>query len=125
MCNRLRTYWFTISSSFIKSFKKVKGFDKNIKKIQDLKKLKLEFFEKNLNTNLKYSLKNNKLNISSNIKKSVAEVYIICLGSDLIRNKIDNKKLIDVAKNLGKVLKKYDLVILRGTVPVGYQEKYF
>ena len=109
----------------LKSFKKVKGFDKNIKKIQDLKKLKLEFYEKNLNTNLKYSLKNNKLSISSNIKESVAEVYIICLGSDLVKNIIDNRKLIDVAKNLGKVLKKYDLVILRGTVPVGASRKIF
>ena len=109
----------------LKSFKKIKGFDKDIKKINNLKKLKFEFFEKNLNINLKNSLENNKIEISRNIKDSIAEVYIICLGSDLVGDKIDNKKLIDAAKNLGKVLKKYDLVILRGTVPVGASRKIF
>lgn len=109
----------------LKSFKKIKGFDKDIKKINNLKKLKFEFYEKNLNINLKNSLENNKIEISRNIKDSIAEVYIICLGSDLVGDKIDNKKLIDAAKNLGKVLKKYDLVILRGTVPVGASRKIF
>lgn len=109
----------------LKNFKKVKGFDKNIKKIKNLKKLKLDFYEKNLNTNLKYFLKNKKFEISNNLKKTLAEVYIICLGSDLIGNNIDNSKLIDVANNLGKVLKKYDLVILRGTVPIGASRKIF
>ena len=109
----------------LKSFKKIKGFDKDKKKINNLKKSKFEFYEKNLNTNLQNSLENKKIEISNDIRKSIAEVYIICLGSDLDGDKIDNKKLIDVAKNLAKILKKNDLVILRGTVPVGASRQIF
>ena len=90
----------------LKSFKKIKGFDKDKKKINNLKKSKFEFYEKNLNTNLQNSFENKKIEISNDIRKSIAEVYIICLGSDLDGDKIDNKKLIDVAKNLAKILKK-------------------
>lgn len=109
----------------LKSFKKIKGFDKDKEKIKNLKKGKLEFYEKNLNTILKYSLKNKKLDISNDLKKVESEVYIVCVGSELKGNKIDNKKLINIAKNLSKIIKQDDLIILRGTVPVGTSRQVF
>lgn len=109
----------------LKKFKSISGFDIDKKKIKDIKNLKLSFYEKNLDKSLKFYLSNDKLRLTSEIKKVSAEIYIICVGSDLTKNKADNKKLVKVAKNLSKKLKKNDLIILRGTVPVGGSRNLF
>ena len=109
----------------LKKFKSILGFDIDKKKINDIKNLKLNFYEKNLDKSLQHYLSNKKLKLTSEIEKVSAEIYIICVGTDLIKNKIDNKKIINVAKNLSKKLKKDDHVILRGTVPVGGARNIF
>jgi len=109
----------------LKKFKSISGFDIDEQKIKDIRNLKLSFYEKNLDKSLKYYLSNNKFKLTSEIEKVSAEIYIICVGSDLTKNKADNKKLVKVAKNLSKKLKKNDLVILRGTVPVGGSRNLF
>jgi UDP-N-acetyl-D-mannosaminuronic acid dehydrogenase len=109
----------------LKKFKSISGFDIDEQKIKDIRNLKLSFYEKNLDKSLKYYLSNNKFKLTSEIDKVSAEIYIICVGSDLTKNKADNKKLVKVAKNLSKKLKKNDLVILRGTVPVGGSRNLF
>jgi UDP-N-acetyl-D-mannosaminuronic acid dehydrogenase len=109
----------------LKKFKSISGFDIDKKKIKDIKNLKLSFYEKNLDKSLKFYLSNDKFRLTSEIKKVSAEIYIICIGSDLTKNKADNKKLVKVAKNLSKKLKKNDIIILRGTVPVGGSRNLF
>lgn len=97
----------------------ITGYDISLKNIKNLKKGKLNFFEKNLKALLKQNLKNKKIFFSENLKKIEAQNYVICIGSDLKNKKIINKNLINVCKKIGPKLNKGDLVILRGTVQVG------
>ena len=109
----------------LKKFNKIIGYDNNKNKIQDLKKYRLDFYEKNLDSLFKNKVQSKQLILKSDIKKFLAEVYIICIGSTIIRNKVNNKNLIKIAKDLSKKLKKDDIVILRGTVSVGVSRKIF
>ena len=98
----------------------VKGYDINKKLINELKKYKLPFFEKGINSLLNQQLNKNfqVTNLISDIQK--CDTYIISVGTPINKLKKPNyfflKKSI---KELAKVLKKGDLVILRSTVPVG------
>ena len=98
----------------------VKGYDINQKLINELKEYKLPFFEKGINSLLNQQLNKNfqVTNLISDIQK--CDTYIISVGTPINKLKKPNyfflKKSI---KELAKVLKKGDLVILRSTVPVG------
>ena len=98
----------------------VKGYDINRKLINELKEYKLPFFEKGINSLLNQQLNKNfqVTNLISDIQK--CDTYIISVGTPINKLKKPNyfflKKSI---KELAKVLKKGDLVILRSTVPVG------
>ena len=104
----------------LKFFSHVNGVDINMKKINNIKRLKLNFYEKNLNKLLHKSLSSKRLLISNNIKKFKSQIYIICIGSEIKKNNsISNHSLIDLSKKLGKKISKNDLVIMRGTVQIG------
>ena len=102
----------------------VKGYDINSVLINNLKKHKLPFYEKGINSILNQQLnKNLKVTSSiSDIKK--CDTYIISVGTPINSLKKPNyfflKKSI---KSLSKILKKGDLIILRSTVPVGTSRK--
>ena len=114
-----------LSIHLLKKFKSIIGYDIDKRKIDRIKKFKLDFHEKNLEKSLRYYLSKDKFRLTSNIKQALAEIYIICIGSEIENNKIDNKKLIKVAKDLSPKIKKNDLIILRGTVPVGASRNLF
>ena len=54
-----------------------------------------------------------------------SEIYIVCIGSSISRNSVNNNNLKKIAKELAKVIKKGDLIILRGTVSVGTSRQIF
>ncbi len=109
----------------LKKTNTVYGIDKDKRKIQDLKKLRLNFYEKNLYESFIFNLKQKKLLISSNLDNKTSEIYIVCLGAKFENNKINNKDLYRLAQQLGGKLKENDLVILRGTVQLGTTRNIF
>lgn len=102
----------------------VKGFDLNIELINRLKKSKLPFYEKGIN-----SLLNQQLNKNFHVTNSVSEIkncdtYIISVGTPISKLKKPNYTFLKKSIiSLSKILKKGDLVILRSTVPVGTTRK--
>lgn len=96
------------------------GYDKK-KVIEGLKKNKIKFYEKNLKSVLYNLSKNKKISFFSDLRKVKAEVYILCIGSYLINGKLNNKVFFQVLDGLiKKNFKEYDLLVIRGTVNVGF-----
>jgi len=96
------------------------GYDKkNV--IENLKKNKLKFYEKNLKPTISNLNKNKKISFFHDLQKVKAEIYIICIGSYLENGKLNNKIFFQVLDELIKQnLKENDLLIMRGTVNVGF-----
>lgn len=98
----------------------VLGYDINRKLINELKEYKLPFFEKGIN-----SLLNQQLNKNFQVTNQISDIqkcdtYIISVGTPINKLKKPNYLFLKKSiKELAKVLKKGDLVILRSTVPVG------
>jgi len=109
----------------LKKFNYAVGYDNDKKKIEDLKKYKLNFHEKNLDLIFAKKVKNKNLDLVYNINKINSEVYIVCIGSSFDANKVSNVNLKKIAEDLSKILKKGDLIILRGTVSVGVSRQVF
>lgn len=99
------------------------GYDKSKKVINNLKRNKISFHEKNLKSFLKQNLVNKKVSFFSDISKIKAQNYIVCLGSEIKKKKISNENLSVIFKKIAKSLNPGDLVILRGTVQVGLCNK--
>ena len=96
------------------------GYDKkNI--IVNLKKSKIKFYEKNLNSILSNLNKTKKVSFFYDLKKVKAEIYILCIGSYLNKGKLNNKVFYEVLDELiEKSFKEFDLLIIRGTVNIGF-----
>lgn len=99
------------------------GYDKK-DVIKNLKENKIKFYEKNLNSVLFSQTKNKTISLYSDIRKVKAEIYIVCIGSYLNRGQLDNKVFYKVLNELIKFkLKENDLLIIRGTVNVGFSRE--
>ena len=101
----------------------ISGYDRSEKKVRELKKSKISFYEKNLKTLLKQNLKDKKIDFSSKLENFKSQNYVICIGSDIKKNRINNNNLINIFKQIGKKLNEGDLVILRGTVQMELSRK--
>jgi UDP-N-acetyl-D-mannosaminuronic acid dehydrogenase len=102
----------------LNKFDNIIGLDLNKKKISDIRKGKIDFYEKNFDGLLNQAIKKKKLLLTSSYKRAKSEIYIICIGTNLNNNKINNNNIIGVAKRLAKIIKKNDVVVLRGTMQV-------
>lgn len=111
--------------SLSKKNSKINGFDIDKKKIKNLNKGKINFLEENLTNNLKNELKKKKINLFHNINEINSQIIIVCLGHELYKKKINDKKLYTLTKSLSKIIKVNDIIILRGTVKVGYTRNTF
>lgn len=105
---------------------RVYGFDKNKKAIASLKNGFSPFYEKGLKKHLDFN--NNKNLIFTdkinNVNFSNVSTFIVSVGTPL--NKHKNAKLTNLKKSIiqiGKILKKNDLIVLRSTIPVGCTRK--
>ena len=99
---------------------KVKGFDINRDIADSIRRKTPHFYEAGLDTLLHDHLDKNFRIVSDFHGPNNCDVYFIAVGTPLTReNKPDLRYLEDAAKNLGKVLKQGDAVILRSTVPLG------
>lgn len=96
----------------------VYGFDVNKNTINTLNSGKIHIIENNLQEAFKEALELNRFKAYSEIQK--ADVYIICVPTPFKEErKADLSYVESATKEVAKVLKKGDLVILESTVPPG------
>lgn len=111
-----------LSAHLAKTHSNVVGFDKDILKIKKLNKQIIPIKEPNLNLAIKTAKLNKNLKFSNNLE--ISEIYVICFGTENHTSNIDNKNLFNFAIKLSKLLKKNDLIILRGTLSIGATKKF-
>ena len=77
----------------------ITGYDINQKKIRDITKLKLSFFEPGLNSLLDL-IGNDRIRLVSDINKVNANVYVICIGQDVLNNNIKSNNIKNCLKSI-------------------------
>ena len=96
--------------------------DKDIKKIELLKKGKVPIYEPGLSELVGKNYKNKRLSFSSDLKKSVKEsdIIFICVGTPTKKgsSKADLSQIFKVAKEISSSINKFKLIITKSTVPV-------
>jgi len=105
---------------------RVCGVDNNNKVIEKCKKGELHIVEPGLKPYFEKALDSKNLSFSNQLKPS--DIYIICVPTPFIKNK-ESSKLPDisyiesVAKQISKIAKEGDVIILESTSPVGTTNK--
>ncbi len=107
---------FTLALSMINNGFEVSGFDNNENLINNLKKGKLHFFEKDLDKHL--SKNKDLIKVSSRLEKCKSDCYILTVGTPIKNKKPDLKQIEKSIIEICKVLKEGDLIILRSTLPI-------
>ena len=96
--------------------------DKDIKKINNLKKGIIPIYEPGLEELVLKNYKNKRLNFSTNLKESVkkSDIVFICVGTPTKKNSnsADLSQVYAAAKEISKSIKKFKIIINKSTVPV-------
>ncbi len=96
--------------------------DKDLKKINLLKKGKIPIYEPGLSELVVKNYKNKKLNFSTDIKKSIknSDIIFICVGTPTKKNgsSADLTQIYNVAKEISSSINKFKIIITKSTVPV-------
>ena len=105
-------------------------FDTNFKKIEDLKKDKIDIHEKNLTKRLQSAKKFKKINFSKNLSDGInnSKVIFVTVGTPI--NKKGNivlSQIKEVTNQIANILKKnnsYKVIIYKSTIPPGTISNY-
>ena len=96
--------------------------DKDINKIDSLKKGKIPIYEPGLSELAVKNYKNKRLTFSSDLKTSVknSDIIFICVGTPTKKNgsSADLSQVFNVAKELSSSINKFKIIITKSTVPV-------
>jgi len=96
--------------------------DKDLKKIENLKKGIIPIYEPGLAELISKNYKNNRLKFSTNLKDSVlkSDVIFICVGTPTKKNgnHADLSQVYNVAKEISKSINKFKIIITKSTVSV-------
>ena len=96
--------------------------DKNLNKINLLKKGKIPIYEPGLSELVIKNYKNKRLNFSTDLKKSikVSDIIFICVGTPTKKggSSADLSQIFQVAKEISSSINKYKIIITKSTVPV-------
>ena len=96
--------------------------DKDIDKINSLKKGKIPIYEPGLSELVIKNYKNQRLTFSSDLKTSVknSDIIFICVGTPTKKNgsSADLSQIYNVAKELSSSINKFKIIITKSTVPV-------
>ena len=96
--------------------------DKNLNKINKLKKSIIPIYEPGLDELLKKNTKSGRLKFSTNIAESVlkSNIIFICVGTPTRKNKYeaDLSQVFAAAKEIGKNIKSFKIIVNKSTVPV-------
>ncbi len=96
--------------------------DKDLKKINNLKKGIVPIYEPGLEELVLKNYKNKRLNFSINLKESVkkSDIVFICVGTPTKKNSnsADLSQVYAAAKEISKSIKKFKIIVNKSTVPV-------
>jgi len=96
--------------------------DRDIKKIEDLKKGIVPIYEPGLEELVLKNLKNNRLKFSTNLKDSIlkSDVVFICVGTPTKKNSdgADLSQIFSVVKEIRSSITKYKIIVNKSTAPV-------
>ena len=96
--------------------------DKDIKKINSLKKGNIPIYEPGLSELVVKNYKNKRLSFSTDLKTSIKEsdIIFICVGTPTKKNSnsADLSQIYEVAKLISKSINKFKIIITKSTVPV-------
>tara|TARA_B100000902_G_scaffold374494_1_gene403496 strand:- start:237 stop:1535 length:1299 start_codon:yes stop_codon:yes gene_type:complete len=96
--------------------------DKDLNKINLLKKGKIPIYEPGLSELVIKNFKNKKLKFSTDLKKSIliSDIIFICVGTPTKKknNSADLSQIYNVAKEIKKSINKFKIIITKSTVPV-------
>ena len=96
--------------------------DKDLSKINSLKKGKVPIYEPGLSELVIKNYRNKRLNFSTDLKKSVKEsdIIFICVGTPTIKggSSADLSQIYNVIKEISTSIKSFKIIITKSTVPV-------
>ena len=96
--------------------------DKDVNKINNLKKGTIPIYEPGLEELVLKNYKNKRLNFSTNLKEAVkrSDIIFICVGTPTKKNSnnADLSQVYSVAKEISKSINKFKIIINKSTVPV-------
>ncbi len=96
--------------------------DKNLDKINLLKRGKIPIYEPGLSELVNKNYKNKKLVFSTDLKKSVkaSDIIFICVGTPTKKggNSADLSQIFSVAKEIVSSINKFKIIVTKSTVPV-------
>ena len=96
--------------------------DKDINKINNLKKGIIPIYEPGLEELVIKNYKNKRLSFSTNLKESASksDIIFICVGTPTKKNsnKADLSQVFAAAKEISKSVKKFKIIINKSTVPI-------
>ena len=96
--------------------------DRDIKKIENLKKCIIPIYEPGLEELVLKNYKNNRLKFSTDLKDSItkSDIIFICVGTPTKKNGsgADLSQIFTVAKEIGASISKFKIIITKSTVPV-------
>jgi len=96
--------------------------DRDIKKVENLKKGIIPIYEPGLEELVVKNYKNKRLKFSTDLKDSISksDIIFICVGTPTkkIGNSADLSQIYNVAKEIRKSISKFKIIITKSTVPV-------
>ena len=115
----------TFSISLAKKNFEVYGYEIDNNTFNTISKGKAQFYEENINNDLKKTLKNKKIKLFQNLKNiGECNVIFITVGTPIKETKkVNLKKLFNLINNLKDKLEENTIVALRSTVKLGTTKK--
>ena len=96
--------------------------DKDLNKIENLKKGIIPIYEPGLDELALKNFKNKRLKFSTNLKDSISksDIIFICVGTPTKKNSsaADLSQVYNVAKEISTAINKFKIIITKSTVPV-------
>ncbi len=101
--------------------------DKDHNKINKLKKGVIPIYEPGLSELVKKNYKSGRLSFTSNLSESIknSQIIFICVGTPTRKNSnaADLSQVFNVAKQIGKNIKNFKIIVTKSTVPVTTGDK--